>query len=622
MAELGIEITGELSAALTWVLGPRHPGPMEVDVLAAYLDLLAKDFGLSSRAPDVSRAERARPPAAAVAMLNAFVGDGSGSDPIDEQIFGDQLYDVLVDLSQEGHVGKLLNSTKPLTAEEIRQLGQIYWNLEGVGTRPKLPIRSTKEIGIKVPRANADFATMVWATRLKSGPAGLRDNSFRIKGARLVVLAAQWILQTRAPVPIDIKHAHFRHETSRNGEKRISAIYWSAGASEIESGSPISTDPLKGDPAINALRKARRVSATAADAADMGMSILAILERRSAASVGDHEAQLAKEYLQAGLSSVMAGRVDEAIDRFLNAQRVLETLSQLAPDDATHKLGLAAALTMLGPLYVQLGQVEDAENALTRAVAISQDLTDSDPDNEDMLALALSLLGIHYSPVDRTSDAETALRRSAIISERLSTRDPENYEKQLQFANTLMALGSFYMQAEKEKDAEDNLVRAVAASQHLVTQRADYMSRLLLASALFALGTLYLSVDREDGGEDALTRSIALSQELVKDTPEGMMHHYQGANATDVLGGALFLRGLMYQSSDREQEAEDDFTRVLALYQDQFQDLPDESLVGMTLNLLTELYRKQGRLEELEKSLLHRQRVNGQGATNPPASDP
>ena len=119
MAERGIEITGELAAALTWVLGARHAEPMEVDVLAAYLDLLAKDFGLSSRAPDVSRTERARPPASAVAMLRAFVGDASGSDPIDEQIFGDQLYDVLVNLAQDGHVGKLLNSTKPLTAEEI-----------------------------------------------------------------------------------------------------------------------------------------------------------------------------------------------------------------------------------------------------------------------------------------------------------------------------------------------------------------------------------------------------------------------------------------------------------------------------------------------------------------------
>jgi len=617
MAELGIEITGELSAALTWVLGPRHPGPMEVDVLAAYLDLLAKDFGLSSRAPDVSRTERARPTAAAVAMLNAFVGDGSGSDPIDEKIFGDQLYDVIVALAQDGHAGKLLNSTKPLTAEEIRLLGQIYWNLEGVGTRPNLPIRGTKEFGIKVPRANADFATMVWATRLKSGPAGLRGNSFRIKGARLVVLAAQRILETRALVPIDIKRAHFRDEASRHGEERISAISWSVGASELGSGSPTSTDALKWDPAINALRKARRDSVTAADAADMGMSILAILERRSAASVGDHEAQLAEEYLQTGISSVMAGRVDEAIDRFLNAQRVLETLSQLAPDDATHKLGLAAALTMLGLLYVQLGQAGDAENALTRAVAISQDLTDSDPDNEYMLALALSLLGIHYSPVDRTPEAETALRRSAIISERLSTRDPDNYEKQLQFANTLMALGSFYMQAEKEKDAEDVLVRAVAASQHLATQRADYMSRLLLAAALLALGTLYSKVDREDDGEDALTRSIALSQELIKDAPDGMMHHYQAANATDVLSGALFFLGLLYQSSDREQEAEEAFTRVLALYQDQFQDLSDESLVGVTLDLLTELYRKQGRLEELEKSLLHRQRLNGQGGNEP-----
>jgi len=607
MAERGVEITGELSTALTWVLGPRYPAPTEVDVLAAYLDLLAKGFGLSSRAPDVSRTERERPPAAAVAMLRAFVGDTPGSDPIDEQVLGDQLYDVLADLAQEGHVGKLLDRRKPLTAEEIRQLGQIYWNLEGTDARPLLPIRSTKEIGIKVPRASADFATMVWANRLKSGLPGWRENSFRIKGARLAVLAAQRILQTRALVPIDVEHAHFKYGDSSSVERRISAIYWSAGASD---------DP-RWDPDINALRRARRDSATAADAADICISILAILERRSAASPGDREAQLAEEYLQAGLSSVMAGRVDEAIDRFLNAQRVTETLSELAPDDATQKLGLAVALTMLGLLHVQLGQAEDAEKALLRAAVISQDLTDSDPDNEDLLAIALSMLGVHYLQVDRTRDAETALRRSATISERLSTRNPDDYEKQLQFANTLTALGGVYMQAEKEKDAEDVLVRAVAVSQNLAAQRADEVSRILLSNALLLLGTHYLSIDREQDGEDALTRSLGVSQELVKDASEGMTHPHQPSKATDILAGALFMLGFVYQFSEREQEAENAFNRVLTLYQDQLEDHSDTSLLGRTLDALNELYRMQGRNEELEKSLLLRQRMIGQGGDEP-----
>ena len=119
---------------------------------------------------------------------------------------------------------------------------------------------------------------------------------------------------------------------------------------EIGSAAALSGETPRGDPAINALRQARRDSATAADAADICISILAILERRSEASLGDHEAQLAEEYLQAGLSSVMAGRVDEAIDRFVNAQRVSETLSALTPGAAVHKLRLAVALTMRGLL--------------------------------------------------------------------------------------------------------------------------------------------------------------------------------------------------------------------------------------------------------------------------------
>jgi len=73
----------------------------------------------------------------------------------------------------------------------------------------------------------------------------------------------------------------------------------------------------------------------------------------------------------------------------------------------------------------------------------------------------------------------------------------------------------------------------------------------------------------------------------------------------------------VYQFSEREQEAENAFNRVLTLYQDQLEDHSDTSLLGRTLDALNELYRMQGRNEELEKSLLLRQRMIGQGGDEP-----
>ena len=234
-----------------------------------------------------------------------------------------------------------------------------------------------------------------------------------------------------------------------------------------------------------------------------------------------------------------------------------------------------------------------------------------------MLALALSMLGVHYLQTDRTQDAETTLRRAVVISEKLSTRNPDDYENQLQFANTLTALGGLYMQAENEKDAEGVLLRAVAVSRHLTTQKADEVSHLLLASALLLLGTHYLSIEREHEAEDALTGSISVSQELFTQNSEEVTRHHPPAKATDLLGGALYLLGVLYLFSDREQEAEDAFTRVVAVFRDRSQDLYDGSLLASTLDSLAELYRMQGRVEDLEKSLALRQRLSSQGGDEP-----
>lgn len=144
-----------------------------------------------------------------------------------------------------------------------------------------------------------------------------------------------------------------------------------------------------------------------------------------------------------------------------------------------------------------------------------------------------------------------------MISEKLSTRNPDDFDKQFQFANSLVALGGLNVRAEKEKDAEDVLIRAVAVSQH----RADEVFHPLLATSLLLLGTHHLSSDREHEAEDALTRSISASQELVRQTPAELTRHHLPANVSDLLGGAFYVLGTPHLLSDA-------LTRAVAAFQD------------------------------------------------------
>lgn len=223
MADQILEVTTDLADALTRVLGPPPPQPRLVDVLAAYLDSLSREYGLTTSAPDVGRAERPHAPSRALGLIGEFFADAELLE--DEVRLGDTLYDLMSDLCEDLRSRKLLNERKPLTPIELMQLGQIYWNLDGTDSRPGLPIRPSEEFAIKVPRANADFASMVWSSRLKNGPAGLREHSFRVKGARLAVLMAERLVDLNPATANAPTGARFVF-TSGVSTRRLSSVAW------------------------------------------------------------------------------------------------------------------------------------------------------------------------------------------------------------------------------------------------------------------------------------------------------------------------------------------------------------------------------------------------------------
>jgi hypothetical protein len=172
-----LEITADVSDALTWVLGDAPTGAEPVVVVAASLDKLAKGYGLSESGQfDEDPLERADLPAAAMALLHHLF-DGRASE-LTADALRDRLGGLLVELAGDRDARRRLNSNATPTEIDLLKAGQIYWNLEARGARSGLPLRGgtiTTKVGsgsklvkadIKVPDADRDFATMMWTARV------------------------------------------------------------------------------------------------------------------------------------------------------------------------------------------------------------------------------------------------------------------------------------------------------------------------------------------------------------------------------------------------------------------------------------------------------------------------
>lgn len=229
------EVTRDLSDALGLVLGRTPETPEPIVVLAWYLDSLAKEYGLSESLDlDISPLDRVAIPAAGAAVIDHYLGGAEGRLDIDA--LRDRLYSVFVELSDDRDARGLINKNQPLSDIGLLHLAQIYWNLEGISSRAKLPIRPGQQIAtpsgrvaadIKVPGAQKDFATMKWAARVvEKGSYKSSGQSFRRQGARLAALVAARIAAATIAPPPELKGVRLERSLDDHGQLRITAIVW------------------------------------------------------------------------------------------------------------------------------------------------------------------------------------------------------------------------------------------------------------------------------------------------------------------------------------------------------------------------------------------------------------
>jgi tetratricopeptide (TPR) repeat protein len=640
-------------------------------VLAASLHRLAVGRGLAQRDdPNHSAVRTAGLPAAALKLLDESFGADGG--PASDDDVRNGLCDALVALSTMPSALRSMNKSRALSGEELLQFAQIYWNLDAEAPRGRLPIPagqkrpSGRRAFVKVEGADEDYAELELKQRADRTPGYTNGaGAFYDRGARLAALVATRLVDGGAP---SVGEGKLR--STKTGRGLEWSIVWRADP--LPAPKPTTTKASEqasaGDPTVGTLRQLRQTNVAEGklgEAVILCTTLIAILRERSEKSPGDHESQLAEEYLRAGLTFGVAGRVEETLEHFASAERISRTLVDLRPDASPHRLRLAIARTMLGVFDLQVGRVDEAEVELVDAVALSQALTDEDAGNEDLLAASLSMLGGFYLQTARPQEALTALSRAVAISQKLVKQNPADATNQLQLASTLgtlgmlyfqvdeepraeevltrsiaiveelrrskfeermtelllasdrFALGSVYLSTDQYQEAEESLIAAVSFGRALNDQRPDESTGLLLASASYMLGVLYGTTDRADEAEASLTTAVSVSRDLIARAEGGSTSVAQKTRATTFLGSALCFLGMIFLEQEREQEAEASLVDAVEVFRQRPDDASDQSLLAEALDLLADLYQRQGRAAEAEHILELRRQLDDQSPEAP-----
>jgi len=233
-----LRITTDIVDALDMHRGSKPTTPAPVVILAAFLDSLAKSYGLSeSGRIDEDPLGRISLPPAAGALISHYLADGAAQ--MEADAVRSRLYHVFVELSGNVDVQRALNKSKPLTELAVLHLAQVYWNLEGNYERPKLPIRPraiTVQGGGSVLAdipvtsvANKDFAIMNWTARVnEKAEYKSSGQAFRKQGACLAVLAANHIVEANPTPPPSLGDAVLRDDT-KDGGSGVSIVWPTPG---------------------------------------------------------------------------------------------------------------------------------------------------------------------------------------------------------------------------------------------------------------------------------------------------------------------------------------------------------------------------------------------------------
>jgi len=319
-------------------------------------------------------------------------------------------------------------------------------------------------------------------------------------------------------------------------------------------------------------------------------------------------------------------RLDEADGK---SREAVSVWRELALKDVRFSENFASTLEFSAKICFDLGELEDAEDALQDALQIRRTRKE-----EREAARILCGLGNLCRLRNDLNGAEQDWLEARDIYRNLATEAQGVYDRD--WARLQCALGDFYLAQEKFEKAEENYCDALVLYRGLVRNNAEEyeleLARLLDKSG----GVCWLNLQRQDAEvyyREALELYVATSQEKPRDYKrrvaeitrrlafvdveasrvedaereftealklERELEQEESKNATNELAEILYGLANLHAADKRLVEAEAEYQEALKLRRRQAQESPEtyNCEVAATLASLATLHRQVNRLSE------------------------
>lgn len=275
--------------------------------------------------------------------------------------------------------------------------------------------------------------------------------------------------------------------------------------------------------------------------------LIALTQDRADASPGDYEGDLAHAFAGIAMTFVKMGQPSQAKAPLTRAVSIRQTLADLAPNDNQALDNLAAALSMLGLVHKELGNLEDSIDAHRRATETRRLLAESDPGSRDVqgrLALALLGLGSALTQGDRLDEALDAFNGAVAIDRTLTDLDPDDSDAQDSLAGALRMLGDVLLSHDRPDEAADCWAEQVSILEGLAARDSGAQEpKVALAKALVWHAWTYSRNDRAAEAKDGYERATRMLRDILQGNPQSgevimlaALAHGQLAQVHDQLG--------------------------------------------------------------------------------------
>jgi serine/threonine protein kinase/tetratricopeptide (TPR) repeat protein len=328
----------------------------------------------------------------------------------------------------------------------------------------------------------------------------------------------------------------------------------------------------------------------------------------------------AEGYAQVGVIRHRLGELEEAEAALAKAVAIGKKLAAEFPHQSRFRQELARTHSKLGALLRARGQLKEAEASFVAALALYTRLGADSPAHPELRQNAAGTynnLGNLLDAMGRSNEAQTAYSEALARQKDLAAEFPTRPEFRRDVAVSYSNLGNLFQTLGRPKEAEASFTDAVAIQERLVADfpaRPEY--RQELASSQLNLGVLLRAAGRPKEAERAFSEARALYRQLAADFPAlPEYRHLLASNENNI--------ALLFAATGRPKDAEAALSDALAIQRRLVAEFPDRVEFRMHLarghNNLGALLKGSGRFQEAESSHADALAILKQLATDFPA---